>query len=138
MSREADDERPASYMQQYFAQEKQSERLGTKLGTEGICVGHVFCIFCQALHASHSSSGLTRHPASYTQQYFAQEKQSERMGTRLKISYIAEAAGTGCNFERAYVNTEYWSAHINNPMLMTIFVLTIDWLQKLMSYVFNT
>ena len=34
----------------------------------------VFCIFCQALHASRSCSGLARHPASYTQQYFAQEK----------------------------------------------------------------
>ena len=37
---------------------------------------------------SRSCSGLARHPASYTQQYFAQEKQSERLGTRLQNMYI--------------------------------------------------
>ena len=46
-----------------------------------------FCVYdagCRA-YASRSSSGLARHPASYTQQYFAQGKQSERLGTKLVI-----------------------------------------------------
>ena len=54
-----------------------------------------------------------------------------------KFSILHEVVGIEWNFERSYVNTEYWSAHINNPMLMTIFVLSIDWLQKVMSHVFN-
>ena len=38
----------------------------------------VACMTCED-----EPSSLARHPASYTQQYFAQEKQSERLGTRL-------------------------------------------------------
>ena len=51
---------PTQTRHPFSEEEEENLRAGTRGGAQ--------------LHASHSSSGLAQRPASYTQQYFGQEK----------------------------------------------------------------